>query len=223
MNDDLQALHVKLDYLTEQIDEQRRRQQIIDELIQDMAPVASGMFQITIDELDEIGNDVDLSDVMYLFKRILRDVRLLNGMLENLESIVEFSGDLSQLSQPVFLQLVNKLGQLERKGYFTFAAESSYIIDQIVTEFSQEDVRALGDNIVTILQTLRNMTQPEVMALVNNAVAGLETPIEPDISTWQLLGELRDPQVRRGFVRLLHMVKGMVTNHYQGRTDSHHD
>ena len=212
MSDDMQALHTKLDYLTEQIDEQRRRQQVMDELIHDMTPVANGMFKIAIDELDEIGNEVELTDVMYLLKRVLRDVRLLNGMLENLESLVELGGDLSKLSQPAFVQLVNRLDELERKGYFTFAAEGALILDRIVAEFDEKDVRALGDNVVTILKTVRNMTQPEVMALANNAVARLETPIDEDISTWQLLREMRDPEVRKGMARLLHMVKGFAYN-----------
>ncbi len=210
MSDDLQALHTKLDYLTEQIEEQRRRQQVIDDLIHDMTPVANGMFQIAIDELDEIGNDVELTDVMYLLKRVLRDVRLLNGMLEQLESLVELANDLGRLSQPTFVQAVNKLDELERKGYFTFATQGASMLDRIVTEFDQADVQALGDNVVTILKTVRNMTQPEVMALVNNAVAGLETPVNEDISTWQLLREMRDPEVRKGMARLLHMVKGFA-------------
>lgn len=210
MNDDMRALHDKLDSLMAQMDQQQRRQQVIDDLVRDMTPAANGMFRIAVDELDEIGNDVELSDVMYLLKRVLRDTRLLNGMLAQLESVVELSGDLSRLTQPAFLQLVAQLDQMERKGYFSFAAESANIVDRIVTEFDEDDVRALGDNVVTILKTVRNMTQPEVMELANNAVAGLEAPIDEDISTWQLLREMRDPEVRKGMARLLHMVKGFA-------------
>ena len=35
----------------------------------------------------------------------------------------------------------------------------------------EHDARALADNVVTILKTVKNMTQPDIMALANNAVA----------------------------------------------------
>jgi uncharacterized protein YjgD (DUF1641 family) len=54
------------------------------------------------------------------------------------------------------------------------------------------------------------MTQPEIMALANNAIGAIsESPVDtPEkVSTLDLLRELSDPQVRRGMVRLLGMVK----------------
>lgn len=210
MNSDLQALHSKLDYLTEQIEAQRQRQQVIDDLLQDLAPVADSAFNIAVDELDDLSGEVELNDVLLLFKRLLRDVRLFNTLLGNLESLAELADEMQHLSTPAFAQLTTQLDRLERKGYFSFSAEAVQVLDRIVSEFDAEDVRALGDNVVTILETVRNMTQPEVMGLVNQAVAGLETPVNTDISTWQLLRELRDPEVRQGMARLLHMVKGFA-------------
>ena len=76
--------------------------------------------------------------------------------------------------------------------------------------FSEDDVRALGDNIVTILTTVRNMTQPEVLALANNAISAIKPQAEiEDISTIRLIKELGDPRVRRGMARLLNMVKAL--------------
>jgi uncharacterized protein YjgD (DUF1641 family) len=83
-------------------------------------------------------------------------------------------------------------------------------MDRIVTEFSEEDVRALGDNIVTILYTVRNMTQPEILELANKSLAAIrpEEEIQPEsVSTWSLLRELSDPKVRVGMARLLNLLK----------------
>jgi len=210
MNSELEALHSKLDYLTEQIDAQRRRQAVLDELLRDMMPAMNGMFQIAVAELDEISPQVELHDVMHLFKRLLRNVHLLNDLLDKLESLVELGEDLSRLSQPAFAQLVQKLDEIERKGYFAFASEGLYIVDRIVTEFDRDDVHALGDNIVTILKTVRSMTQPEVMSMVNRAVTQLEDPIDDNISMWQLMRALRDPEVRKGMARMLNMMKSFA-------------
>lgn len=209
MDSDLQALHDKLDYLVEQVDAQRQRQQVMDELLSDMSPIVNGMFQIAVDELDEIGTHVELSDVLYLFKRLLRDVHLLNDLLGRLESLVELSEDLNHLTQPAFFHLIQTLDQLERQGYFAFAREGMYVVDRVVSEFDQDDVHALGDNIVTILKTVRSMTQPEVMDTVNDVVTHLQKPVDDEVSLWRLLREVRDPEVRRGMARLLQMIKSV--------------
>jgi uncharacterized protein YjgD (DUF1641 family) len=78
-----------------------------------------------------------------------------------------------------------------------------------VTEFNEDDVNALGDNIVTILNTVKSLTQPQIMALTNNALQAIQeepTP-EGDVSAWALLRDLRDPKVRKGMARLLNMLK----------------
>ena len=80
-----------------------------------------------------------------------------------------------------------------------------------MTEFEKEDVIALGDNIVTILTTVRNMTQPEVLSFANRAMGVMQDePITENISTWGLLRELSDPKVRRGIARMLNLVKVMA-------------
>ncbi|MFQ3566804.1 MAG: DUF1641 domain-containing protein [Aggregatilineales bacterium] len=210
MDSELQALHEKLDYLIEQVEAQRQRQEIWDELLRDIAPAVNDMFQLAIDELDEISPHVELRDILGLVKRLLRDARLLNDMLDKLESLVELGEDLGQLSQPAFVQLVQKLDEMERKGYFAFVSEGMYTLDRVVSEFDREDVHALGDNIVTILKTVRSMTQPEVMNMVNSAVTHLEGPIAEDVSLWHLLRQLRDPEVRKGLARILYAVKGIA-------------
>ncbi len=202
-------LHQKLDYLTEQLDAQRRRQQVLEELWRDMVPIGNSMTQLMINELEEVGNDFELEDILHLFKRLLRDVRLITGLLDRLESFVELIDELKIMTTPAFSMMVENLEKLENKGYFAFANNTGYIVDQIVTEFDEEDVRALGDNIVTILTTVRNMTQPDIMALVNNAVQKIEAPVDEDISMLGLLREMRDPEVRSGLARLLNMVKAL--------------
>ncbi|MDX1811215.1 MAG: YkgJ family cysteine cluster protein, partial [Gammaproteobacteria bacterium] len=52
------------------------------------------------------------------------------------------------------------------------------MMDRIVTEFTEEDVQALSDNVVTILKTVRNMTQPDIMALANQSV---EIAVQQDL------------------------------------------
>lgn len=212
MNGDLALLHQKIDYLTEQLEAQRRRQESIDELKQDLVPIANHMVKLTIHELDEIGNDFEMEDLLFLVKRLLRDTRMLIGLMDRLEAMVGLADEMELLGKQVFNNMVEELDRLERAGYFAFARQGWLMMERIVTEFDEEDARALADNIVTILKTVRNMTQPDILALANNAVDAVrDTPEwEKDPSAWQLMRELSDPKVRRGMSRMLNMFRALA-------------
>lgn len=199
----------KLDYLTKQYDEQVRRQDELNELKEDLLPVANHMIKLSIDELTEIGTEFQVEDLLFLLKRLLRDTHLLVGLLDRLESMVELADETSRIGQQVFNQAVLSLDRLERDGYFAFAQGGWRIIERIVNEFGEEDIEALGENIVTILTTVRNLTQPEIMNLTNNALQAIQDePVTGEnISMWALLRDLNDPKVRKGMARLMNMLK----------------
>jgi uncharacterized protein YjgD (DUF1641 family) len=110
-------------------------------------------------------------------------------------------------------EAIDRLAELERKGYFGFARQSFYVVDQIVTSFSEEDVRQLGDNIVLILNTVKALTQPQMMTLLNNLTQGFhEAEAEAqagrlEIGYLALLRKLRDPEVRRGLAITLETLR----------------
>jgi uncharacterized protein YjgD (DUF1641 family) len=202
-------LMAKLDYLVAQAQAQQRFQDEMEELKRDLIPIANHMIKLTIDELAEVGSEFQAEDLLFMLKRLLRDTRLIVDGLDRLESMAELFDETQRLSKQVFNQAVMKLDHLEREGYFTFARGGWRIAERIVSEFGEEDINALGDNIVTILRTVRNLTQPEIMALTNNALGALQSDLPEDgnPSLWTLLRDLSDPKVRRGLSRLLNMVK----------------
>ena len=209
---DLRILSGKINYLTEQFEEQQRRQQAFDELKDDMIPIVNHMIKLSIDELAEIGNDFELEDLFFMLKRLLRNTHLLMTMMDRLEAMMDLADEAQILGKQMFSSTIEQLDQLEQQGYFAFAREGWGIMERIVNEFSEEDVRALGDNIVTILGTVRNMTQPEILALANNAVGAIrEAPRDAKPpSTLALLRELSDPKVRKGLGRMLNIMRALA-------------
>lgn len=208
-NNGQESLHKKLDYLVSQAEIQVRRQQEFDELKNDLVPIANHLIKLSIDELAEVGAEFSLEDILFLVKRLLRDTHLLVNLLDRIEGMVELSDELQVMTRQVFHQATLELDRLERKGYFAFARSSWRIIERIVEEFDEQDVNALGDNIVTILTTVRNLTQPEIMAMTNHALQALQdTPApEKNISLISLVRDLSDPKVRKGLARLLNLVR----------------
>ena len=106
--------------------------------------------------------------------------------------------------------LTERLQEMEERGYFEFVTSGMGIVDRIVTTYTEEDVTALGDNIVLILDTVKEMTQPEVMTMLRRTfhTVGEAEAGEPP-STFALLRQMRDPQVRRGLARVLSMLRSV--------------
>ena len=144
------GLHAKLDEILAHVAAQRQHQQEWNELQNDLVPIANHLIKLSIDELAEVGNDFQIEDLLFLIKRLLRDTKLLAELIRRLESAVELADEVQRVGNQAFQQAIVALDRLERQGYFAFARGGWRIIEKIVTEFSEDDVNALGENIVLI-------------------------------------------------------------------------
>jgi uncharacterized protein YjgD (DUF1641 family) len=203
---DLLTSHVAL--LTEEAQQQQRRRQEWQELQNDLTPIASDLFRISVNELEEVESYVQLEDILRLFKRLLRNTHNLEQMLDQLESTMAMFQEISPLSQDAFLTLMTRLDEAERKGYFAFMRAGMGVVENVVTSFSEEDVRQLGDNVVLILQTVKEMTQPEIMSMVRESVEVLRDEEPPEnVSLFTIIRQMNDPEVKRGLSKTLSVLR----------------
>jgi uncharacterized protein YjgD (DUF1641 family) len=200
LNQKLDRLTDQVAFLTEQARLQARAREDRAELLRDLTPIANDAFRLTTEQLEEIQDDVDLGDLLYFGKRLLRNGRNFDRLLDQLESAMDLADTVGPLGDAAFARAVDSLDALDRKGYFAFARGGLKILDNIVTSYSEEDVAKLGDNIVLILDTVKEMTQPEIMGLVKSTVEDVDksADVPVDISYRSLLHQMRDPNVRRG-------------------------
>lgn len=203
----------QVSYLQEQAENSRRRQQEWDDLLADLGPVAKDMYAAAEEQLEEVQQFVQLEDMLALLKRLARNTANLNTLLDTLESGLDFVQDAAPLTKDMMTEATARLGELEQKGYFGFLRQGGYVLDQVVTSFDENDVRQLGDNVVLILNTVKSLTQPEMMNLVNGLTAGFHAAEaeadagQLDTSLLGLLRQMRDPEVRRGLAVTLATLK----------------
>ena len=208
LNRKIDQLTAQVAFLTEEAQAQQRRRQEWQELQNDLTPIASDVFRISVNELEEVESYVQLEDILRLFKRLLRNTHNLEQMLDQLESTMAMFQEISPLTQDAFLTLMNRLDEAERKGYLAFMRAGMGVMENIVTSFSEEDVRQLGDNIVLILQTVKEMTQPEIMSMVRDSVEVLREEEPPqDVSLFTIVRQLNDPEVKRGLSKTLSVLR----------------
>ena len=212
----LDEMSSKLDLVVEELREQRLRRQQWEELVTDATPLAGEALAVASRELEEMQEFVQPEDMLRLLRRILRNTNNIEEGLATYESAMEFLADAGPLANQAFLKLLVTLEEYEQRGYFEFVNATLGVVDRIVTNYDTDDVEALGDNIVHMLDIVKSLTQPEMLAVAERLldavqrqqeIAALE-PTEPP-SLLSLAGQMRDPEVRRGMARALNTFKAV--------------
>jgi len=209
----IDALNGKLDVILEEIEHQRRHRREMEDLKEDLMRVAHDLYHTAVEELEEIHDEVSTGDIAYLGKKLLRNVNNLTSAFEQLENVRDFVEDFAPISRQLSLDLMRQLHEMDRKGYFDFMREFMRMTDNVVTSFTVEDVKNLGDNVVTILDTIKSLTQPDMLQAINNALhvyKKLDITVEGDVSMMKLLREVNSPEVRRGLAFMTQFLKNLA-------------
>ena len=197
MDASLQELNQKIDLLTTQVAYLSEQAQLVErqrleraELVRDITPLANQAFELAVAQLEEVQEYIDLDDLLRLFKRVLRNGRNLEKMLDQLESLADLLETLSPLADDAFGKAVDVMAGLEEKGYFGFARGGMKLMDQIVSSISEEELNQIG------------VFSSDALA---EAKRELGKPL--DASYTGVLKQLRDPSVRRGLVLTLRIMQ----------------
>lgn len=217
----LQDIHQKLDFITEQMRETQRRQKELQELKDDLTIIGKDMFNAAVEELDDVAPYFETKDLVHLLKKLLRNTKNLTRILGQLESAEDLFKDLQPMGKQIFNEVLDTLNELDKKGYFEFFRESFQIIDTIVTSFSVDDVKLLQENVVSILLTVKGMTQPEMLQTIDNALGffrKMDIVVEKDVSYFQIMKEMRNPEVKQGIIFMLEFLKNMAKPNEQTKS-----
>ena len=205
MDAELARLHEKIDRLTEMVEAQHRRQTQLEDLARAAWPAANQLLRLATHELEEVG-DVTLEDVLFLFKRVLRDTCLLVKLLNRAEAAMDLLDEVELLGKQVFANAVEVMAQLEHKGYFKLAQGGAQLVDRAVGEITEADLRALADNLPALLALFRAVNRPAGLALARRAAEAVNAP-PPEASLRTLLRQLAAPQTRQGLARAVQLLQ----------------
>ena len=135
--------------------------------------------------------------------------------LDSFESVMYLVKDASPIVNETIIDATHKLNELEQKGYFRFLKEAAGIMDNIVTHFGPDDVKSLADNVVPILETVKSLTQPEMMTALKNAIQvfnSLEQENIPSYSIMKLVREMSKPEMKRAVGFAVVFLKNLSNN-----------
>lgn len=207
-------LNQKVDTILEYVNQQRLKSQAIDDLVADVSIIGKDAYDSTVKALDEHEVVLDPDQLRELAIRFAQNIGNFNTMLDTMGSAMDLLKDVGPIANEVIIDGTRKLHEFEQKGYFEFMKEFGAIIDNIVSHYSINDVRMLADNVVTILDTVKNLTQPEVLNSIDTAVkvfANMEIKDIPEYSIFRVMREINKPEMKKAWGFLFTFMKNMST------------
>ena len=220
IQDQIDVINKKLDIVLEEIYVQKSARESTSDLLDDLSIVGKDVFENTVIELDKAGVEIDSAALQGLGIRMIRNIHTLNQLLETLESVNDFLQDATPIFHQIGLDAIHKVSEFDKKGYIDFFKEMGHVFDNIVTHFSKDDIRELADNVVTILDTIKRMTQPDMLLAMNNAITvykNLETKNIPEYSIWKVVKELKTPEMKRGLGFMISFLKNLSKEETQNK------
>lgn len=211
----IEALDRKMDLLLDIINQQRIKAEGVEDLVADLSIVGKDMYDSAVVELENQKVELDPEELKMLGIRLLKNIKNLNGVIAQFESASDFIKDAGPIVNDMIIDFTKRLHELDQKGYFEFFGEFGKIIDNIIAHFTADDVRLLADNAVSILQTVKNMTQPEMLNSINNAVKvydSIETQNIPEYSVFKLLREMNKPEMKRALGFMVTFLKNLANS-----------
>jgi uncharacterized protein YjgD (DUF1641 family) len=203
----------KLDIILEEVFAQKQNRESLNDLVDDLSIIGKDAFKNSVIELDKAGVEVDSEALKGTAIRLIRNIENLNEFLDTLESINDFMRDVSPILRQVGLDAIQKMNEMDQKGYIEFFRELTRIMDNIVTHFTVQDVKELADNVVTILETVKGMTQPDMLHALDNGVKvykSLDTKNIPEYSMWKAFREMQTPEMKRGIGFMITFLKNLT-------------
>ncbi len=201
IQEQINDINRKLDIVLEEVLAQKETRQSLEDLTSDLTIVGNDVFKSTVVELENAGVEIDGEAVKQLMFKFVRNIDTINEMFEMLESFSDLIKDVTPIMHQMGLDGIRKMNALEQKGYFDFMQEAVKIIDNVVTHFTVEDVTLLADNIVTILETVKNLTQPDMLKAINSGLVvykSIELEKVEEYSMWKAIRAMNSKEMKKG-------------------------
>lgn len=178
----INELNNKVDTLLEYIIAQNKKNQAIDDFIDDAYKVGIDLFKTSAVELDNNGVEVDMDEVKILIFKLLKNIQTFNTLINMLESMVDLVKDATPIAREMIIDLTYQLDKLEKNGTI--------------------------ESLKTITTNLTNPYLLQSLAKISSAI----TSVKPDekldnISMFKLMKSLNNREVKSSLSYLIRILQ----------------
>jgi uncharacterized protein YjgD (DUF1641 family) len=184
----------------------------VNELKDDLSPLANNAVKLLIRELQDVESSFQLRDLLEMFKQLLRSVRTITYSLNQLGNIIDFVTTLEPLLRASVPQLISYLDDMEQRGVFRIINATLGVRAKIARAYTPEDIEQIGDGLVALLGVAKRLTAPQTLALLDGLA---EMPMKLDLKAakgvgpFGLLFASSSKEVKEGIGVLMELTKGL--------------
>ncbi|HRC93654.1 MAG: hypothetical protein GX439_02650 [Bacteroidales bacterium] len=197
----IDALNQKLDTVIDLLVSQHQKNEVVEDLIDDLSIVGKNAFQATVDELAVQNISIEADDLKYLFFKVLGNIKTFGELMDMLESVVDLVKDLGPIVHDASIAVTEKLGQLDREGYFSYLNQLGLLAIEFKKNFTEKDITRLREEMPAVGAIVRNLSQPQVvnaLATITETLSEMKLDDKLDNkSLFRLFRELNKPDVRK--------------------------
>ncbi len=202
----------KLDIILEEIELQKRHRSEMQDLKDDLTRVGKDIYDTAVLELEQVHDSMKTGDILHLFKKLLRNVNNITKTFEQLENLKDFMEVFAPVSRELFLDFMNKLNDLERKGYFEYVRVIAEMVEKVIANYPASEIKKLGENTDEIINLMKILFSKEIVLKLNNFAQGLKevkTEETKNVTLFSLAKKLNDPEVKKGLNVALELLKSL--------------
>lgn len=148
---------------------------------------------------------VDLASIAARLEAIDRK---LDYVVERQEFLEDMIDEMIPVAREALKMGGEVLGEYEQKGYFAVGRELLAVADQVVETYGPGEVREMGGHIVQLLDTVKNLTQPDVLDVANKATDVVHHA--DDVAPVGMFGAVRatqDKDIQKGLGMALQILR----------------
>ena len=184
----------------------------MNELKDDLTPLAKNAFQLLINELADVESGFKLEDFLTLFKRMLKNIRNIIFALNQLEKIVDLIKTLKPLMNSTVPHMISYLDNLEQRGVFRTYRAMLDVRANIAAAYTSEDMDQIGKGVIALLGFFKKVTAPQVLSFLDK-MACLSTELDLQnckaVGPVGLLSACTSKEVKEGLGILVELTRTM--------------
>jgi TusE/DsrC/DsvC family sulfur relay protein len=137
---------------------------------------------------------------------------LLLEKVNNLEHERKFRQEMWDEFSPIMRLVMNsgseKLQHWEDQGYFEFFKGMGALIEEVMGNYNAQDLEMLSKSVVGILDTMRSLTQDDILLLANEAADAIhQADKNKPLGVRGMIKASRDEDVRRGMGMMMELLR----------------
>jgi uncharacterized protein YjgD (DUF1641 family) len=208
VEDRLEELDRKLDFIVEEIANLRRLRNNAEDLAADLSLVSKSVMR---DAVQAFGTaDLQPQEIVGLVKTVMANAQLFQTAIQQLQSVADFVHDAQPIVRDVMQKAIVTGETLWRKGYLDAASACARVAGAMAEAHSVADWQQVEQSVPRLIGFLRELTKPEVLQVLEAIIHGfgqVQSTMNVEKSTMTLVRDLNSVEARRGLAVMVEFLK----------------